>query len=326
MQGLAPPVELLDAQTGNGRTLVLHEQCLLFQGEALAEVGSALTGREMGILIARTHLITQQLEHRLAIAAPQLAIARHVEVQLVGQVGTACRGDDVGSRNGLGQGVDLTVHGDTLPLAVRLHHLAYQQGHLRGLEVQVAQQALIDALHLACPSGLARIRLSLMHQYSLDDSILLCPPGQRQQPLIGIVVVGLQHAFHPVGSFFGIGSNLVGHEALDTDAPDGDMNYSHPDMLGQRLDERASEPVGRRQSRVGTAQGGSGLAPLTFSPAPLRIVDGRHEKKTGSRSRYILCFRLGSPLHVRLSETQEDIEIWINSGIRSKEPGGQQHP
>ena len=51
VQGLAPPEELLDAQSRNGGRLVQHQLGLLLQRQSLTQVSSTLARREVGILV-----------------------------------------------------------------------------------------------------------------------------------------------------------------------------------------------------------------------------------------------------------------------------------
>jgi len=89
------------------------------------------------------------------------------------------------------------------------------------------------------------------------------------------------------------------------------MDNTNLDVLRQRSHHRTSKPVGRSQSGIGTAQRSRSLAPLTYLPALLREVHCGHQQKTRTRALQILSLRTGCTLHVRLAETQEDIEIRI---------------
>ena len=103
-----------------------------------------------------------------------------------------------------------------------------------------------------------------MHQNALDDTILLCLLSQRNQSLVWVVVVSLQHALHPAGSLgLHIVGNTVGKEALNLDATDSDMDDANLDVLRQRLHECTTKPVCWSQSIVRTAEGWYGLTPFT---------------------------------------------------------------
>ena len=184
---------------------------------------------------------------------------------------------------------------------------------------------VIDALHLASPLRVARIRLSLVHQHPLDDAILLCLPGQRHQTFIGVIAVSLQHALHPSWRRLHIRFHLVRHETLNPDAADGHMYHTHTDVLRQRLYHRPAKPVGRSQAGIRTTQRSSSLAPLPHPTAALLIVHSRHQQESRAGTLQVLSLRACGTLHVRLSETQEDIEVFIYSGICSHESGNQQH-
>ena len=113
--------------------------------------------------------------------------------------------------DGLRQFVDLFLTTDADTLAVGLHNLAGIEVHLLGLEVQVAAEVVVDALHLGSPLGVAGVRLALVHEDALDDTLFLGFAGQGDQPLVGIVVVGLEHALHPAG---GLGLDIAGYLIL----------------------------------------------------------------------------------------------------------------
>ena len=141
--------------------------------------------------------------------------------------------------------------------------------------MQVAAEVVVDALHLGSPLGVAGVRLALVHEDALDDTLFLGFAGQGDQPLVRIVVVGLEHALHPAG---GLGLDIAGylilHETLDLDTADGYMDDTYLNMLGQRGHERAAEPVGWCQTGIGTAERRHSLAPLAHLTTSLRVVDG----------------------------------------------------
>ena len=216
---------------------------------------------------------------------------------------------------GLGQLVNLFLTTDAHTLAISLHNVAGKEVHLLGLQLQVATQVVIDLLHHTSPLRVAGVGLALMHQDALDDTILLGLLGQRHQSLVGVVVVGLQHALHPLRSPLHIAGNAVGQEAADVDAAYGHMDNANRDVLRQRGHHGAAKPVGRRQSRIGTTQGCRRLAPLTLFASLLRKVYRRHQQEARTRTLHILSLRTGCTLHVRLSETQEDIEIGVYGSL-----------
>ena len=51
VQSLAPPEELLDAQPGNGRTLVEHQLSFLFQRQPGTQVDGTFTSRQVRVLV-----------------------------------------------------------------------------------------------------------------------------------------------------------------------------------------------------------------------------------------------------------------------------------
>ena len=257
------------------------------------------------------YLIAHQLEHLLAIAGSQLTIARGIEVQFVRTIGASRRRDDMCRVDGLGQFLDLFHTADADTLTVGLYHLTNKQWGLLRLQLQVTQHVVINLLYHTSPLGVASVGLALVHQHTLDDTILLSLLGQCDESFIGVIVVGGQHGNHPSWCLLHVVLDAVGQETLDVNTANGHVDDANADILRQRLDHRATKPVGRCQTRIRAAEWGRGFAPLPHLAASLRIVNGWHEQETGTRTGDVLCLRLGCSLHVRLSEAEEDVEIGI---------------
>ena len=261
-------------------------------------------------------LVAEEACHGLTIAAAQLTVARCVEVQTVRTVGAVVGGDDLCGVEGLGQFVDLLLAADADALATSLYDVSCIEVHLFGLQLQVAAEMVIDLLHHTGPLGVARVRLALVHQDTLDDTVLLSLLGQCDQTLVRVVVVGLEHAFHPVRRLgLHVVVNAVGQESLDVDAADGHMDDADLDVLRQGGHQRTAEPVGRCQSCIRTTEWGDGLVP--FAHLPFRecfgggVIHCGHPQEPWAGALQVLGFRTGGSLHVRLSETEKDVEIGI---------------
>ncbi len=279
-------------------------------------LGDEGVGRHFHLSDVRLHLgalgrIAEESCHSLAVAATQFAVTGCIEMQFVGAVGAAVRRDYLRRVQRPGQFVDLLLAANAHALAACLHDIARIERHVLGLEVEVAAQVVIHLLHHTCPLRVARIGLALVHQYALDHAVLLCFFCQSHQALIGVVVVSLEYALHPLRRRLRIALDAVGQESLDVDAADSHVDYADFDILGQRADERSSEPVGRRQSRIGAAQRSRCLAPLSHLSSLLGEVDGGHQQEPRSRALHVLGLRPCSPFHIRLAEAQEDIEIRV---------------
>ena len=311
----------LDAEVGASLLVNLREVVAGHGGLGDERIGGHLN--LLGHVDVRTfRLVAQEACHGLAVAAPQLTVTGSVKVQAVRTVGAVVGRDDLTGMDGLRQLVNLWLAGDTDSLAPGLHNVADKEGHLLGLQLQVAEQAVIDLLHHVSPFRILGVRLALVHQHTLDDTVLLCLFGQCDEAFVGIVAVGLQHALHPSGCRLCIVGNAVGHEALDFDAANGHMDDADFDVVRQRCHQRAAEPVGRGQPCVGTAEGRRGLTPLTHLTAALRVVNSRHQQETRSCTHKVLGLRLGCTFHVRLSETEEDVEV----RVLGMDDGGCQQP
>ena len=136
--------------------------------------------------------------------------------------------------NGLGQLVNLflTTNADTL--ATSLDNVTHIEVYLLRLQLQITTEVVIDLLHHASPLGVAGISLALMHQNTLDDTVLLGFLGQLNQTLVGVIIVSLKHTLHPTRSLLlHVAGNAVGQETLDVNTTDGHMNNTNLDIVGQ---------------------------------------------------------------------------------------------
>ena len=152
----------------------------------------------------------------LTITATQLTIAGSIEMQAVGTIRAVVGRDDLRGMDSIGQFVNLLLAADADTFTTSLHDITNIEVHLLGFQLQVATEVLVHLLHHASPLGIAGIGLALMHQDTLDDTILLGFLGQSDQTLIGVIVVSSQHTLHPLWSLvLGIVFNTVGQEAFD---------------------------------------------------------------------------------------------------------------
>ena len=249
-------------------------------------------------------------------------------MQTVGTVGAVVAGDDLTGVDGLRQFVNLLLAADADTLAVGLNDISDIEVHLLRLQLQVATQVLIYLLHHASPLGVTGIGLALMHQDTLDDTILLGFLCQFHKTFVGVIVVGGQHTLHPAWSLFlDVVRDAVGQETLDVDTANGNVDDTNLDIIGQRGHEGTAEPVGRGQTSILTAQGSRSLAPLalltgfpnivTFRNATipwLCIVHGWHQQEAGTGAGIIDSLGTGVALHIRLSEAEEDVEVRVYGG------------
>ena len=215
-------------------------------------------GRNLNLLGNR-HILgalgfeTEVTGNSLSIAASQFTIACSIEVQAVRTIRAVVRRDDLTGMDGLGQFVNLLLTTNADALATSLNDVTYIKVYLFGLQLQVATEVL---RHHTSPLGVTSIGLALVHQDTLDDTILLGLLGQLHQTLIGVVVVSGQHTLHPTWSLLlSILFDAIRQETLDINTTDSHMDDANSDVIGCRSHHRATKPVGRSQTRVWTTQG-----------------------------------------------------------------------
>ena len=215
----------------------------------------------------------------------------------------------------LWQFVNLFLTADADAFAASLYDVSCIEVHLFWLQLQVATEVVIHLLHHASPFRIPRVCLALMHEDTLDDTIFLSLLGQRDQTLIGIVVVRLKHTLHPVRCFLQIGRNAIGKETFDVNAANGHVDDTDFDILGQRSHQSTAKPVGRRQTGIRTTQGWNGFVPFTHLTGWKRFCCGvvycRHPQEAWPGTLEVLSLRTGCALHIGLTKAQEDIKIRI---------------
>ena len=216
-----------------GTAFLVHLRILIAGDGGLGDDGIGRSLDALGHLDIRAlRLITQETGDGLTIAAAQLTITGSVEVQTVRTVRTVIRRNDLCGVQRLRQFVDLLLTTDADTLATGLYDIAGIEVHLLGLQLQVAAEVIIHLLHHTCPLRITGVRLTLMHQDTLDDTVLLSLLGQRDQTLVWIVVVGGEHTLHPTRGFcLHVVVDAVGQETLDVDTADGNVDHTDLDFL-----------------------------------------------------------------------------------------------
>ena len=151
-----------------------------------------------------------------------------------------------------------------------------------------------------------------MNQDTFYHAVLLSQPCHFHKALIRIIAVCLQRPFHPVRRTMGhITGYAVFHKRLDMATANGHVDDSDTDIFRQSGHQCTPEVIHRSKSRIGTAKRWYGRIPMSLLAFPSGIVHRSHHAETFVHSVHIPDFGTCIPLHVRLSETEEDIEIRI---------------
>ena len=144
----------------------------------------------------------------------------------------------------------------------RTHHLTDEQGDSHGIELKLLLQVAVDFPHRLLPFPVVGIRLALMQQDALDDTILGCNLRHTQQSLVWIAPILIQNVVHPVAIFNGNDSRIsVLVEESDRTTLNSHRHDADAYMLRHSFKQRAPKPVGRTKVGISTAEGRHGLAP-----------------------------------------------------------------
>ena len=169
---------------------------------------------------------------------------------MVGSAGAVGRGDDVRVGDEGWHGGDDGVVLPACSAFVFLQQFAYEQGCGCGREVEFGEQSVVDEFHLCRPVGLGVVAAPLVYEYAADDACLLCLLGAVHQSAERVVVVLRAEALQPVGRGGYVVGGFVFVEEFNLASSHCHVDDAHLDAVGQVCHERASEVVGRCQSRV----------------------------------------------------------------------------
>ena len=100
------------------------------------------------------------------------------------------------------------------------------------------------------------------------------------------------------------------------------MHDAHFVAFRQVLQQRAAEIIDRGQTGILAAQRRQGLVPLAHLAGLVGEIDGRQVQEVVGDPDGILRLDAGVALHVRLPETEEDMEILVLCGCVQYGQGG----
>ena len=265
------------------------------------------------------------MKHLVGEAVAEQAHALRAEVELVAGALAAERRDYVRVRQDFRQtGHDRSVEVGADASLLGILELAGKQRGLIRIEVKVAAEVVVDLLDLLRPQRVGGVGLSLMHQYTLDDAVLLGNAGHADQPLVGIAAVLGDYGLHPVP--LAVDVLLVGVlvPELDFRSCDGNVDDTHPVLFRQALYHLAAEEVHGTEIVALAADRRHGRIPVSHFPAEIGHVDGRHETEAGVVEILVLRGRHGPGLHVGLADTEidEEIRIRLLRGQRQAQQSG----
>ena len=196
--------------------------------------------------------------------------------------------------------------------SVRVHDLSYQKRNHLSLKTEVVHEVVIYLLELRRPAWIACVRLTLVYEHALDDSVFLSELRHLDKSGIRIIVICGKHALHPARStFLHIAGDAVRKECLDMASSDGHIDDTDPYIFRKSLDKSPSEVVCRSESCVRTAERRYCSVPFSLFATSFLVVDCRHHHESVADTFKILLLYAGISLHVRLAEAQIDMEIRI---------------
>ena len=165
-----------------------------------------------------------------------------------------------------------------------------------------------------------------MQQNALNHATLFLRDfGHIDKAFVGIVVVLFQHSHHPVGAFGAVGGNAVLHKGLDIASANGHVNDANAHVLGQILDHCAAEVIDWRQASVFAAQGRNGGVDFTHLAAHFREIDGGHHLVACVNVLAVNVFNLGVAFHIRLSEAEINVHLFVVLCINRQTCGNAHH-
>ena len=191
------------------------------------------------------------------------------------------------------------------------HQFTYEQRTILCLEVQFIEHAFVDDIHSLRPILLTIVGTSLMQQDALDDTYLLCLLSQSNEFAVWIVVIALAEVLVPISSLGNILLTQVLIEEIDISTANCHMHYTYLYAFWQLLYQRATEIIGRSQTSPLTAERWNSGIPSTLLSSDAWHVNSREHTETSVDILTVLRFNSCISLHVRLSETQINMEVRV---------------
>ena len=157
-----------------------------------------------------------------------------------------------------------------------------------------------------------------MEQDALDHALVAGAQGAVKYTNVGQIIVTVHDALEPSGLFaYGLGI-VVLEQVLNAASADGDMDDADLNAVWQFLHHGPAEVVGWCQAREWTAEWWSGGVPFIFLTCLSVMVTlvgfviyCGHHLKTGINPLVVLGFWTCRTFHVRLSDTDVDVEIGV---------------
>ena len=208
---------------------------------------------------------------------------------------------------------------------LRILRLTDEEMYVGSPEAKVSQHIFIDLFHLVGPVCLTIVRAALVQQDALDDTCLLGLPGHLDDAAVRVCAIVIPGYLSPplivIVFVFLLVQILVEH--LDGTA--AHSNGNDTDLLvGEFLYHRTTEIVGRSQFAHRADDRAFGLIPVAQCTLGIVKVARCQHLETLIDIPFVLGFPLGIAFHIRLPETDIDIEIGINFCVHI-EIAGHQH-
>ena len=138
-----------------------------------------------------------------------------------------------------------------------------------------------------------------MHEYAFYDTVLLGDFRHLHETLVRIVVIFLEHRFHPARGHIGcVILDFILHETFDFYSAYGHVDETHPVSFRIVGEHRPAEIVGRSHTVAVTAERRKGLVPLPHLSASVLVIDGSEGKEAVAHTHGVNALGTGCAFHI----------------------------
>ena len=254
---------------------------------------------------------TEQRKHHVGITLTHGAIAFCNEMQTITTLRTPFRRNDMSCRNGLG---DIINDSDMLPATaalIFLNGLTHEQRNIFCLQIQIFQNIIIYGLYTVRPVGIAIVGFTLMQEDALDNTLLLGNLAQLNESGIRITMILGCEILHPVWLLLQVSLTGTLIEEVNASATHRHGDGSHLDAIRQVIYHFSAKVIHRTQACAWSCLWWNSRMPLSLLPSCFFIIHGIHRHESWINSCSVNVFNGSIALHVRLSEAEINLKIWV---------------
>ena len=206
---------------------------------------------------------------------------------------------------------DVAVESPAHSVLLFIFELSGKKRSLLRVQTKILAEIVIDIPDSFRPERIFRVGLALMHEDTLDHTVLLGDLRHVHEPLVRIAAVLLDDGLHPVALVVDVLLVVVLVPKLDLGTGHRNIDDTDLDVFWKDFDHLATEEVYRTEVVSFAADRWNSGIPLAHLAVKLRHVHGCDEAEARVVEVLVLLCRPCARFHVGLTDAQIDVEVRI---------------